>query len=233
MKVLVVDVGGTRVKLRASDAAEPRRFESGPTLPPGRLVEEVLSATRDWDYEVISLGYPGKISQGAPVAEPGHLGDGWVGFDFRAAFGRPVRIVNDAVMQALGGYEGGRMLFLGLGTGLGTALVTEHVVVPMELGDLPHLGAGTLGDAMGAGGLERLGCDAWRRLVIDAIGTLRKALIADYTLIGGGNAAKIGPLPPATRLGGNDDAFRGGFRLWEEFVEPHDRVPDSVWRVLR
>src|SRR5918993_4154542 len=153
MKVLVVDIGGTHVKLMASDAHEPRRFNSGPTMPPDRFVAEVLAATRDWQYDVVSLGYPGRVAGSAPVAEPGNLGDGWVGFDFEDAFERPVRIVNDAVMQALGGYEGGRMLFLGLGTGLGTALITEHVVVPMELGNLPHADGGMLGEAIGKKGL--------------------------------------------------------------------------------
>lgn len=233
MKVLVVDIGGSNVKLIASDAPEPRKFESGPTLAPRRLVEEVRAATEDWDYDVISLGYPGRIVKGAPVAEPGNLAEGWVGFDFEVAFGRPVRIVNDAVMQAIGGYEGGRMLFLGLGTGLGTALVTDHVVVPMELGNLPHGDGGILGDALGKEGLDRLGYEAWRRLLTDTVEMLRHALLADYTLLGGGNARHVDPLPPATRRGDNGDALRGGFRLWEQLVEPHDSAPATIWRVLR
>lgn len=233
MKVLVVDIGGSNVKFIASDAPEPRKFESGSALAPTRLVDEVRSATQDWSYDVISIGYPGRIVRGVPVAEPGNLADGWVGFDFEAAFGRPVRIVNDAVMQAIGGYEGGRMLFLGLGTGLGTALVTEQVVLPMELGNLPHSDGGILGDALGKEGLDRLGYDAWRRLLRDTVEMLRAALLADYTLLGGGNAQRVDPLPPATRRGDNDDAFRGGFRLWEEPMESHDPVPPTIWRVLR
>ena len=232
MKILVVDVGGSHVKFVASDVTEPRRFASGDALTPKDLVERVLAATHDWDYDVISLGYPGRLAAGAPVGEPGNLGKGWVGFDYDGAFGRPVRIVNDAVMQALGGYEGGRMLFLGLGTGLGTALVTEHVAVPMELGNLAHGDGGILGDALGKAGLKRLGFEAWQRLVVDTIEMLRDALIADYTLLGGGNAELLQTMPEGTRRGGNDDAFRGGFRLWEEFVEPHDAQPDRVWRIL-
>ena len=233
MKVLVVDVGGSKVKFVASDETEPRRFTSGDTLRPSELVDRVLAATRDWKYDVVSLGYPGRTIGGRPGSEPGNLGAGWVGFDFERAFQRPVRIANDAALQALGGYEGGRMLFLGLGTGLGTALVTEHVVIPMELGNLPDQDGGILGDALGKAGLERLGPEAWRQLVLDTVEVLREALLADHILLGGGNAERIDPLPPATRRGGNDDAFRGGFRLWEDFVEPHDRVPDSVWRILR
>jgi polyphosphate glucokinase len=232
MNVLVVDVGGSHVKFVASNGTDPRRFDSSDTLRPTHLVDRVLDATHDWKYDVISLGYPGRTIQGQPASEPGNLGEGWVGFDFERAFGRPVRIANDAVMQALGGYEGGRMLFLGLGTGLGTALVTEHVVIPMELGNLPHLNGGSLGDALGNAGLERLGREAWRDLVFDTVEVLRDALVADHTLLGGGNAKRVDPLPPATRRGGNDDAFRGGFRLWEEFVEPHDAASDHVWRIL-
>ena len=229
----MLDIGGSNVKFIASDAPEPRKFQSGPTLAPARLVEEVRAATQDWDYDVISLGYPGRIARGVPVAEPGNLADGWIDFDFEVAFGRPVRIVNDAVMQAIGGYDGGRMLFLGLGTGLGTALVTDHVVLPMELGNLPAAGGGILGDALGKEGLDRLGHDTWQRLLSDTVEMLRDALLADYTLLGGGNAKRVDPLPPATRRGHNDDAFRGGFRLWEQFVEPHDSVPATRWRILR
>lgn len=233
MNILVVDVGGTHVKLRISESDESRRFESGPALTAATLVEQVWQASHDWRFDVVSVGYPGVVDGGAPSGEPGNLGSGWVDFDFESAFGKPVRVVNDAVMQALGGYEGGRMLFLGLGTGLGSALVTEHVVVPMELGNLPNPAGGILGDAIGTKGLNASGPEAWVALVTETVGVLRRALVADYTLLGGGNADLVDPLPPHTRRGGNDDAFRGGFRLWEEFVEPHDRKPASVWRVVR
>jgi polyphosphate glucokinase len=232
MNVLVVDVGGSNVKLSSTEDDEPRRFQSGPDLTPNDLVSGVQEATGDWDYDVISIGIPGAVERGAPVDEPGNLGSGWVNFDFAAAFGKPVRVVNDAVMQALGGYDGGRMLFLGLGTGLGSALISEHVVVPMELGNLPSAG-GILGDRIGTKGRQLHGHDEWMALVGEITGMLRRVLTADYTLLGGGNAKFVDPLPPHTRRGGNDDAFRGGFRLWEEMVEPHDRQPEQVWRVVR
>jgi polyphosphate glucokinase len=232
MKVLVVDVGGSHVKLSSTGAGEPRRFESGSHLTPRHLVAGVRRETSDWTYDVVSIGIPAAVGAGGLADEPGNLGTGWVDFDFEAAFDRPVRVVNDAVMQALGGYDGGRMLFLGLGTGLGSALVTEHVVVPMELGDLPSDG-GLLGLRIGKKGREALGQDAWLELVTHTVGTLRQALVADYTLLGGGNAKFVDPLPPRTIRGGNGDAFRGGFRLWEEMVEPHDRQPPRVWRVVR
>ena len=232
MKVLVVDVGGSHVKFSSTGADEPRRFDSGPHLTPDDLVARVRRGTSEWEYDVVSIGIPATFEAGGLADEPGNLGDGWVDFDFEAAFGKPVRIVNDAVMQALGGYEGGRMLFLGLGTGLGSALVTEHVVVPMELGNLPSDG-GLLGERIGKKGRQALGHEAWLALVTRTVGALRSALLADYTLLGGGNAQFVDPLPPETRRGGNDDAFRGGFRLWEEMVEPHDREPPRVWRVVR
>ena len=233
MRVLVVDVGGTNVKLKSSDAPAPRYFDSPPALTPDVLVTRVRQATSDWTYEVVSIGYPGRVGREGPATDPGNLGPGWVNFEFESAFGMPVRVVNDAVMQALGGYDGGRMLFLGLGTGLGSALVSEHVVVPLELGNLLDASGDTLGDAIGAKGLESRGHREWVALVTETVDVLRSALVADYTLLGGGNADRIDPLPPHTRRGGNDDAFEGGFRLWEELVEPHDRQPAAVWRVVR
>ena len=233
MDVLVIDVGGSYVKMLATGAKEPRRFDSGPDLTPERLVDRVTESTRDWHHDVISLGYPGAVDARGPRAEPGNLGPGWVGFDFEAAFGTPVRIVNDAVMQALGGYDGGRMLFLGLGTGLGSALVTEHVVVPMELGCLPFGERGTMAAFVGGEGLETRGRAAWSSSVAEIAAVLLEAFSADYLVLGGGNAQHVDPLPPDTRRGGNDDAFEGGFRLWEKMVEPHDRQPPRVWRVVR
>jgi len=232
MNVLVIDVGGSAVKLSVSDAPEPRTFESG-ELTPQDLVDRVRAVTGDWHHDVISLGFPGLVVDGAPAAEPGNLGTGWVGFDFGKAFGKPVRLVNDAVLQALGAYEGGRMLFLGLGTGLGSALVSEHVIVPLELGDLPSGKGDTMADRVGREGLEENGVDVWTEDVRDILSALRTALAADYMVLGGGNAELVDPLPANTRRGGNEDAFKGGYRLWEELVEPHDREPRRVWRVVR
>jgi polyphosphate glucokinase len=233
MDVLVIDIGGTRVKLMATGADAPVRFKSGSMLTPATLVTKVREATHDWHYDAISLGYPGAVDEKGPTADPGNLGPGWVGFDFAGAFGKPVRIVNDAVMQALGGYDGGRMLFLGLGTGLGSALVTEHVVVPMELGCLPYGDGATMFDHLGKEGFNARGRDVWQRDVHTITTVLRDVFAADYVVLGGGNAKHVDPLPEGTRRGGNDDAFTGGFRLWEEMVEPHDRRPPQVWRVVR
>ncbi len=233
MKVLVVDIGGSHVKLLASDQSEPRRFDSGQDLAPQPLVERVRAHARGWEYNVIALGYPGAVGPDGPVAEPGNLGQGWVGFDFAAAFGRPVRVANDAAMQALGGYEGGRMLFLGLGTGLGSALVVDRVVIPLELGDLPIGPDEMLSDRLGKRGLDRLGEPAWKEAAIATALALRKAFAADSVLIGGGNAERFDALPEGVRRGSNDDAFRGGFRLWEEYITPHDAGPDNIWRIVR
>jgi polyphosphate glucokinase len=233
MKVLVVDIGGSHVKLLAGGASEPRRFDSGTHLTPEMLVEGVQHVARGWDYDVIAMGYPGAVGPDGPVAEPGNLGDGWVGFDFEAAFGRPVRVLNDAAMQALGGYEGGRMLFLGLGTGLGSALVVDRVVIPLELGDLPIGPDERLSDRLGKRGLERLGEAHWKEAAIATALGLRGAFVADEVLIGGGGVERLDDLPPGIRRGGNDDAFRGGFRLWEEDIEPHDSGPQYTWRVVR
>jgi polyphosphate glucokinase len=233
MDVLTIDIGGTHVKLKASTGSEARRFSSGPHLTPDDFVREVRSATADWTYDVIAIGFPGAVERNVPAAEPGNLGDGWTGFDFVEALGRPARVVNDAVMQALGGYQSGRMLFLGLGTGVGSALVTEHVVVPLELGSLPHTVGGTIADRLGHSGLARDGRDAWQQAVEHITPVLRDAFVADYLLLGGGNAKELDPLPPHTRRGHNNDAFIGGFRLWEEVIEPHDREAPPVWRVVR
>jgi polyphosphate glucokinase len=231
--VLVVDIGGSHVKMLASGASEPRRFESGETLTPEVLVERLRERTADWQYDVVALGYPGAVDGTGIRADPGNLGRGWRGYDFPAALGKPVRIVNDAVMQALGGYEGGRMLFVGLGTGLGTTLVTEHVVVPLELGCLPYTEDETIADRLGSEGLEVYGRAEWLRALGRITSILRESFSADYIVLGGGNIAHVEQLPPGTRRGGNDDAFTGGFRVWEEMVEPHDRKAPPVWRVVR
>jgi polyphosphate glucokinase len=233
MEVLVIDVGGSGVKLTTSNVEEKRRFKSQDDLSPRSLVEQVQGATADWSYDAIALGYPGLVLNNTPAAEPGNLGEGWIGFDFQRAFDRPTRVVNDAVMQALGAYDGGRMLFLGLGTGVGSALVTEHVLVPLELGCLPHVTGATIAQQLGRSGLERHGHAAWQRAVFDLVAMLREAFLADYVVLGGGNARKVDPLPPRSRRGGNHDAFTGGFRLWEETVLPHDGAAAPVWRIVR
>lgn len=233
MDVLVIDVGGSNVKLYASSCDEVRRFVSGPALTPQRLTEEVIAHTSDWRYDVISLGFPGIASGGKPEAEPGNLGCGWIDFDFTRAFDKPVRLVNDAVMQALGAYDGGRMVFLGLGTGLGSTLITEHVVIPLELGNLPLRDSATMAQLLSREGLKASGLSRWLQDVHDATGVLRRSFAADYLVLGGGNAKRVDPLPHAVRRGSNVDACHGGFRLWEEIVEPHDREPQRVWRVVR
>jgi polyphosphate glucokinase len=222
MKVLAIDVGGSRVKLLLSGELEPRRFASGRDLTPGKMVAEVKALARQWRYDCVSLGLPGVVGRTGPTCEPGNLGKGWVGYDFAAALDRPVKIVNDAAMQALGSYEGGRMLFLGLGTGLGAALIIERTIIPLELGELPwHRHRETLGRALSAEALATVGCRAWRRTVHLAAAQLMKAFLVDYVVLGGGNAKKLKKLPHGLRLGHNQTAFRGGFRLWKV-----DDVPD-------
>lgn len=233
MDALVIDVGGSHVKLLATGQTEPRRFDSGKNLTPNALIAQVRAFTPDWKYDVVSLGYPGTVGPNGPIQEPGNLGHGWVGFDYEAGFGCPIRVVNDAAMQALGGYAGGRMLFLGLGTGLGSALVADHVVVPLELGPLPYSADETLAQRLGKGGRERHGHEAWMRALTETVWMLMPVFMADYLLLGGGNAEQVDPLPERVRRGGNEGALAGGFRLWEEQIEPHDGHLSHVWRVVR
>jgi polyphosphate glucokinase len=214
--VLVVDVGGNHVKVLATGQKEPRKLQSGPALTPRTMVREVKRAVKDWNYDVVALGYPGPVIHGHPIAEPHNLGVGWVGFDFSKAFGRPIRIINDAAMQAIGSYRGGRMLFLGLGTGLGSAMIVDGVVEPMELGHLPYKNGKTYEDYLGARGLQRMGKKKWRRYVARVVSELKAALNADYVVLGGGNVKKMKTLPSKTRLGSNGNAFVGGYRLWSE-----------------
>jgi len=227
--ILAIDIGGTKVKFLASGQTEPRKAPSGPKLTPKRLVEMAQSLTEGWDYEAISIGYPGLVGDGGPRSEPGNLGPGWVGYDFAAAFDRPVRMINDAAMQALGSYEGGRMLFLGLGTGLGSTLIVDKVIISLELGDLSIAGSPYLGEILSRRGLEKLGKARWRQHVHDTVATLAKSFVVDYVVIGGGNASKVGKhLPPASRLGHNLTAFRGGYRLWKM----EDVLTPQEWRML-
>jgi polyphosphate glucokinase len=214
MKILVIDVGGTHVKVLASGHSKEIIIPSGPKMTAKDMVAAVKSATVSWKYDVVSIGYPGPVIHGHPLREPHNLGGGWVGFDFTKAFGRPVKIVNDAAMQALGSDEGGRMLFLGLGTGLGSALIVDGILEPLELAHLPYRKGKTYEDYVGLAGLKRLGRRKWRRWVADAVEKLKDALQPDYVVLGGGNARLIKKLPPGARLGKNTNAFRGGFRLW-------------------
>jgi len=215
MKVLVVDVGGTHVKILASGRRVSRKFPSGPTLTAKQMVSGVKKLAGDWQYDVVSIGYPGAVVRHRPSAEPHNLGPGWVGFNFEKAFGRPVKIVNDASMQALGDYKSGKMLFLGLGTGLGSALIADGVLMPMELGHLPYR-SGTFEDYVGLRGLKKWGQRKWRRLVADVVARLTAALQAEELVLGGGNVKKLKELPPGSRACDNANAFTGGFRMWNE-----------------
>ncbi len=216
VNVLAIDVGGSHVKCLATGESTPRAFVSGPAMTAAGMVDGVVAITRDWPCEVVSIGYPGPVMHGSPVREPHNLGEGWVGFDFAGAFGRPVKVVNDAAMQALGSYQGGRMLFLGLGTGLGSALIVEGEIEAMELAHLPYRKGRTYEEYVGARGLERLGKKKWRKAVLDVIESLNAALRPDYVVLGGGNVHKLHELPGYVRRGDNANAFLGGFRLWNE-----------------
>jgi polyphosphate glucokinase len=215
-KVLVIDVGGTNVKLMAMGQKEPLKIPSGPTMTATKMVSVVKQNVKDWEFDCISLGYPGPIINGHPLREPHNLGGGWMRFNFQKAFGCPVKLINDAAMQALGSYEGGRMLFLGLGTGLGSAMIVDGVLEPMELAHLIFKKGKTYEDYLGLRGLERMGKKKWRRYVAAIVETLRDALEADYVVLGGGNNKKLKETPAGARIGNNLNAFVGGFRLWEK-----------------
>jgi polyphosphate glucokinase len=225
MNILAVDVGGTHVKILASSEKAKREIESGPTMTGRCMVSSVERLAHGWKYNVVSIGYPGPVADHRPTAEPHNLGSGWMGFDFAAAFKRPVKVINDAAMQALGSYRGGRMLFLGLGTGLGSALIVNGVVQPMELAHLPYK-KGTYEDYVGLRGLEEFGKKAWRKHVEEVVERLVAALEPNDVVLGGGNAKKLKEMPPLCRPGDNADAFIGGFRMWDEALSektPHPR----------
>lgn len=215
MNVLAVDIGGTNVKILASGEKEPRKFPSGPHLTPREMVAGVKKLARGWKFDAVSMGYPGMVIHNHPVAEPRNLGRGWIGFDYRAGFGKPVKIVNDAAMQALGSYKGGKMLFLGLGTGLGSTVIAEGIVEPMELAHLPYR-KGTYEDYVGLRGLKKRGKKKWRSHVNKVVAQLTAALEPDDIVLGGGNVKKLKALPSGCRRGDNANAFLGGFRLWED-----------------
>ncbi len=218
MDVLAVDVGGTHVKILATGQEQPLKFVSGSKLTPRRMVTEAKKLAGEWKYDVVSIGYPGVVTQGRPISEPHNLACGWVGFKFEKAFGAPVKIVNDAAMQALGSYKKGRMLFLGLGTGLGSTMIVDGDVQPMELAHLPYK-KGTYEDYVGLRGLERMGRKKWQRHVFDVVARLAAALEPNDIVLGGGNVKELKELPPGCRAGNNANAFLGGFRLWGDGVE--------------
>jgi polyphosphate glucokinase len=216
MKILVIDVGGTHVKVMVSGSRKEVKVDSAPEMTPARMVEAVKGATAGWSYDVISMGYPGPVVHGRPILDPHNLGPGWVGFPFSRAFGRPIKIINDAAMQALGSYRKGRMLFLGLGTGLGSALVVDGILEPLEIAHLPYRKGRSYEDYVGLGGLKRLGKKKWRRQVAKVVALLQAALQVDEVVLGGGNVHLLKKLPPRCRRGDNKNAFVGGFRLWEK-----------------
>jgi len=230
MDLLAVDVGGTHIKILATGQTAPRKVESGPKMTAKQMVADVKKLAGNWKYDAVSVGYPGPVLRNQPVAEPHNLAPGWVGFNFEKAFGRPVKVVNDAAMQALGSYKGGRMLFLGLGTGLGTTMIDNGIVEPMELGHLPYKKA-TYEDYVGLRGLKRLGKKKWRREVAKVLGCLTAALQPDEVVLGGGNAKLLKELPPKSRVGDNANAFLGGFRLWDEPSAPRRALAPKQVRI--
>jgi hypothetical protein len=225
-KILVVDIGGTHVKLLRS-ARNISKFDSGAKLRPRQFIQKLKAELRGWDYDALSIGFPAPVRRGRIVKNPKHLGKGWIGFDFSKALGKPVRVINDASMQALGSYRGGRMLFLGLGTGLGSALVWERHVLPLELGDLPYRDREIIENFLGIPGINRLGEEEWKREVLFAVAHLKLAFIADRVILGGGLVHRFDRLPKGIERGKNENAYRGGVRLWET-----DRAGKPKWRVL-
>jgi len=226
-KILVIDVGGTHVKLMIS-RAEKRKFKSGPRMTPRQMVSQIKPLIADWKFDCISMGFPSPVLDGRIASEPKHLGRGWVGFNFEKALDKPVRMINDAAMQALGSYRSGRMLFLGLGPGLGSTFIWTNTVLPLELGDLPYRDHAIIEDYLGRPGLERLGEKEWKREVEFAVAQLKKSLVADYVILGGGNTKKLNSLPDGVERGHNRNAFLGGARLWQ--IDPRTRR--LKWRIL-
>jgi len=226
-KILVVDIGGTHVKLMMA-RREQRQFDSGSKIRPKEMVAKIKETTKGWNFDAISIGFPAPVRDGRIARDPKHLGKGWVGFDFGKTLGKPVVVINDAAMQALGSYRGGRMLFLGLGTGLGSALIWEKTLLPLELGDLPYGDRDIIENYLGIPGVELLGEKEWKREVIFAVMQLKHSFIADYVVLGGGNVHRFDELPDGIERGRNENAFRGGLRLWE--TEPRTR--QKKWRLM-
>jgi hypothetical protein len=226
-KILVIDVGGSNVKMMIS-RAQRRKFKSGPAMTPREMVTQIKSLLEDWAFDAISIGFPAPVRNGCIMTEPKHLGAGWTRFNFEKSLGKPVRIINDAAMQALGSYRGQRMLFLGLGTGLGSTLIWENNVLPLELGDLPYGNDHIIEDCLGKSGLKDLGEKRWKSEVLRAVMFLKKSLIADYVVLGGGSVKKFDQLPKGIQMGHNRNAFLGGVRLWQ--TDPHTRR--AKWQIL-
>jgi ROK family len=226
-KILVIDIGGTHVKLMLS-RAEKRKFKSGPKMTPREMIADANAELEGWDFDAVAIGFPAPVRHGRIMGEPKHLGKGWVGFNFEKGFKKPVRILNDAALQALGSYRGGRMLFLGLGTGLGSTLVLPDLLLPLELGDLPYRDHRIIEDFLGRSGIDELGAKEWEREVHFAVEQLKKSLIADYVVLGGGKAKKLRELPEGTELGHNRNAFLGGVRLWQN--DP--RTGRAKWKIF-
>jgi predicted NBD/HSP70 family sugar kinase len=218
-KVLVIDIGGTHIKVYAKGRRQPTKIDSGPAMTPKKMIEAVRTAVNGWRYEFVSVGYPGPVVHGKPLREPVNLGPGWVGFDFQKPFGRPTKVINDAAMQALGSYRGGRMLFLGLGTGLGSAMIVDGVLEPMELAHLPYKNGKTYEDYIGDAALKRRGKKKWIKSVFDVVAQLKNALQANYVVLGGGNTRRLATLPPDTFRGSNENARAGGVRLWQTGIK--------------
>lgn len=216
MKVLVIDIGGTHIKVASTDKRVPVKIVSGPEMTAAQMAQQVLAATQGWSYDVISIGYPGPVEHDHPLSEPHNLAPGWIDFPYQKTFGKPIRFVNDAAMQALGGYKGGRMLFLGTGTGMGSAMIFDGTVIPLELAHLPYRKGLTYEEYIGLAGLERRGKQRWRKSVLDIIALLQAALVCDYVLLGGGNAKLMKELPSHVILGANSNAVEGGLKLWEK-----------------
>ena len=225
-KILVIDIGGTHVKLMMS-RSEKRKFDSGPRLSPRQMIAQIKETADGWSYDAISIGFPAPVEKGRIKSNPKHLAPGWVGWNFQKSLGKPTRVINDAAMQAVGSYRGGRMLFLGLGTGLGSTLLWKKNVLPLELGDLPYEG-GIIEEVLGKPGLERLGKKDWMREVLFCIGQLKRSFIADYVVLGGGNAKQFDKLPAGIEMGHNRNAYNGGCRLWE--MEPGTKRPK--WNII-
>ena len=237
--VLVIDIGGTHVKVASTHQREPLKIPSGPTMTARQMADQVLLGTKGWKYDCISIGYPGPVANDRPLAEPHNLAAGWIDFDYEKAFKKPIRFINDAAMQALGGYRGGRMLFLGIGTGLGSAMVFEGVVVPLELAHLPYRKGRTYEDYVGKEGLELRGKKRWIKSVLDVVERLKAALVCEYVLLGGGNAKLMKGLPPHVILGANSNAIDGGIRLWQSpderkiLVAPPTDIPATTKRLRK
>jgi polyphosphate glucokinase len=232
MNVLSIDIGGTHVKILLSGETEARKMPSGPDFTPRQMVKDVKMLSKGWNFDVVSIGFPAPVHNNLPVAEPFNLGKGWIDFDYEKAFGCPVKMINDAAMQALGSYKGGKMLFLGLGTGLGSAMVSDHVLLPLELGHLPFRKK-TFEDYTGIHGLEKNGKQRWTKHVFEAVELLTAAFLPDYVVLGGGNVKKLKELPPACVAGANGNAFLGGFRIWEGPADSSTTPDPAVHKAAR